>query len=842
MRSCISTCRPASTSNSKRKSNPSVHFKAPRDPGAFFLAAVGKKQATWVRTRKMIASYGETEGFPQLDHATLDLLPDPTWVSTVERDVAYVNAAWLERIGAGSRYISYAEFVAAVHPDDRELLARERRATMGTDEAFSLRHRIRHADGVYRWSQIRVKPVVQAGVLRGWLGTLTDVEAELSARAELADVEMRSLSLANAVPQLIGVTSADGERLISVNETYTAFTGLTTEQAQGNGWASTVHPDDLPAMVAGWQIAVARGEPYESEMRLRGRDGTYRWMVNKAVPVRNTAGAITAWVGAATDIDERKRAEEAQRVLSEATSAFAGTLDTSVALQRLADISAEHLADWCGVYVYDAHKRLSPVAIAHRDPNMVRFVRNYIRRYPTRDDDAASIVASTGEPLLVNEITDDMYDAIEDPQQRALAMSLRLKAIYYAPLGTKDEHFGVFSLAISDSDRRFTDEDCKLAMLIAQRAAIAIGNARLYERQREVARTLQASFLPPTLPQTADVTFDAVYAAGTSDLTVGGDWYDAFTVEDGLIEFSVGDVAGHGLDAAVPMGKMRQTFRALGAMENDPARAMELADVVLRREHPDVFVTAFAATYDAANLRLRYANAGHPPPFVRADDGTLSRLEMAGVPLGLGEFDVPRALTHDLRAGDLFVAFTDGLIETTHDIEQGERFVADALSHRAFSVCSSPAALLRVLAVPTMPGDDVAILAMRVGRTGPDWSFDANDGRAAQSAREEFVRRLESAGVPLEKSEAAEIVFGEIVGNVARYTPGLVDIRLHSAGTTMTLAALDRGPGFSWNGVPPADAFAESGRGLFLIETLSRAVRVEYLTGFGTYIEVTLDV
>jgi PAS domain S-box-containing protein len=241
------------------------------------------------------------------------LLPDPTWVSTVERDVAYVNAAWLERIGAGSRYISYAEFVAAVHPDDRELLARERRATMGTDEAFSLRHRIRHADGVYRWSQIRVKPVVQAGVLRGWLGTLTDVEAELSARAELADVEMRSLSLANAVPQLIGVTSADGERLISVNETYTAFTGLTTEQAQGNGWASTVHPDDLPAMVAGWQIAVARGEPYESEMRLRGRDGTYRWMVNKAVPVRNTAGAITAWVGAATDIDERKRAEEAQR-------------------------------------------------------------------------------------------------------------------------------------------------------------------------------------------------------------------------------------------------------------------------------------------------------------------------------------------------------------------------------------------------------------------------------------------------------------------------------------------------------------------------------------------------
>jgi PAS domain S-box-containing protein len=790
----------------------------------------------------MIASYGEAEGFPQLDHATLDLLPDPTWVSTVERDVAYVNAAWLERIGAGSRYITYAEFFAAIHPDDRERLTRERRASVGTELPLSMRHRIRHADGLYRWSLIRVNPIVQDGVLRGWLGTLSDVEAELSARAELADVELRSLSLANAVPQLIGVTSADGARVISVNDTYTAFTGLTTEAAQGDGWGSMVHPDDLPAVAEGWQNAVARGEPYETEFRLRRRDGAYRWMVNKAVPVRNTAGAITAWVGASTDIDERKRAEEAQRVLSEATSAFAGTLDTAVALQRLADISAQHLADWCGVYVYDAQRRLAPVAIAHRDPNMVRFVRNYMRRYPTRDDDAASIVASSGEPLLVNEITDDMYDTIEDPQQRALAMSLHLKAIYYAPLGTQEERLGVFSLAISDDDRRFTDEDCKLAMLIAQRAAIAIGNARLYERQREVARTLQASFLPPTLPQTADVAFDAVYAAGTSDLTVGGDWYDAFTIDDGLIEFSVGDVAGHGLDAAVPMGKMRQTFRALGAMESDPARAMVLADVVLRREHPDVFVTAFAATYDPAKRHLRYANAGHPPPFVRADNGTLSRLEMAGVPLGLGEFDVPRAMTHALRDGDLFVAFTDGLIETTHDIEQGERFVADALAHRAFSVCSSPAALLRVLAVPTMPGDDVAILAMRVGASGPDWSFDANDGGAAQAAREDFVRRLEAAGIALETCEASEIVFGEIVGNVARYTPGLVDMRLSFSGTTATLAALDRGPGFSWSPAPPADAFAESGRGLFLIETLSRAVRVEYLTGFGTYIEVTLDV
>jgi len=289
------------------------------------------------------------------------------------------------------------------------------------------------------------------------------------------------------------------------------------------------------------------------------------------------------------------------------------------------------------------------------------------------------------------------------------------------------------------------------------------------------------------------------------------------------------------------MGKMRQTFRALAAMENDPARKLELADLVLRREHPDVFVTAFVATYDPAAHLLRYANAGHPAPFVRAADGTLSRLETAGVPLGLGAFDVLHTHERTLRDGDLFVAFTDGLIETTRDIEQGERFLADALAHPAFGVCSTPATLLRVLAVPTLPGDDVAILAMRVAAGGADWSFDANDARAAQAAREDFVGRLRAAGAGAEHCEAAEIVFGEIVGNAARYTPGWIDMKLLRT-PGFALAALDRGSGFAWNGAPPADALAESGRGLFLIETLSNDVCVEYLDGFGSYLEVALDV
>jgi anti-sigma regulatory factor (Ser/Thr protein kinase) len=333
--------------------------------------------------------------------------------------------------------------------------------------------------------------------------------------------------------------------------------------------------------------------------------------------------------------------------------------------------------------------------------------------------------------------------------------------------------------------------------------------------------------------------FDATYAAGTRDLTIGGDWYDAFRCDDGTIAISIGDVAGRGLEAAVPMGKMRQTFRALGVLENDPAHWLLVADSVLRHEHPDIFVTAFIAAYEPDSRRLRYANAGHPPPFIRSFDGTLARLDAAGVPLGLGDFDPPRTREDGLAFGDLLVAFTDGLIETTRDIEEGERRVASVLAHPAFGFCSQPAALLRALVVPDVPGDDVAILTVRAGG-GANWSFDANDAIAAQAAREAFVALLATEGVSHEDRLAYEIVFGEIVGNAARYTPGPLDISLQRGTTEFVLAALDRGPGFDWDGRPPRDAFSENGRGLFLIETLALDVQVERLAAYGTYLQVTL--
>jgi len=456
---------------------------------------------------------------PLVDLATLDLLPDAAWVATPETGLAHFNTAWLAMTGMSARVQSIDEFLALVHPDDREIPRRDWRAARDAPGTTASSHfRIRCADGAYRWFLMRAVPVHRDATVAGWVATITDVDVERRIREELVASEARARSIADAIPQLIGITSADGS-LISVNERYTAYTGKTIDEIRETAWTSTIHPDDVEQMVAQWERAVVVGEPHDTQYRLRGRDGIYRWFLNKAIPVRDAAGAVTAWIATATDIDERKRAEDALRVVVEASTAFAGTLDASVVLQHLADVSAAHVADWCGVYLYDAAERLRAVAIAHRDPEKVRFVREYLRRYPIRDQDAAALVASTGIPLRVDEITDDMYDAIEDEEERGLARSLGLRSVLYVPLGDDQQRYGVFSLAIAESNRRFTDEDQQLATLIAQRASIAVANARLYERQREVAGTLQAAFLPPALPHTAAVSFDATYAAGTRDHT-----------------------------------------------------------------------------------------------------------------------------------------------------------------------------------------------------------------------------------------------------------------------------------------------------------------------------------
>ena len=218
------------------------------------------------------------------------------------------------------------------------------------------------------------------------------------------------------------------------------------------------------------------------------------------------------------------------------------------------------------------------------------------------------------------------------------------------------------------------------------------------------------------LPTPSAVIFDGAYVSGTPGTRLGGDWYDAVERADSELAVSIGDVEGRGVEAAFEMSTIRAALFGLERVCLYPVTSLQHLDAFIDRTYPDLFVTAFAARYQPASRRLWYANAGHPAPFVRNERGDVRRLFLADVPLGLGSLRCRTLHVEELSAGDTFVAFTDGLIETTRDIEAEERRLARAIADPAFGAAARPAVWLRAALVDPYPADDVAILTMRVLR------------------------------------------------------------------------------------------------------------------------------
>jgi serine/threonine-protein kinase RsbW len=197
---------------------------------------------------------------------------------------------------------------------------------------------------------------------------------------------------------------------------------------------------------------------------------------------------------------------------------------------------------------------------------------------------------------------------------------------------------------------------------LADHVALAIDNARLYEREQNASRTLQLGLLGGELAQPPGTSLVAAYRPGTVTNEVGGDWYDAFPLDNGKLAILVGDVVGHDLEAAVAMGQLRGAVRALASL-GGPAALLERLDTFVSRLRGGAMTTMAYGELDVSSGEISYACAGHPPPLVVSSDG-VPRFLWGGRsgPLGI---DVPsRDEERDrLDHGDTLVLYTDGLIE-----------------------------------------------------------------------------------------------------------------------------------------------------------------------------------
>jgi PAS domain S-box-containing protein len=323
-------------------------------------------------------------------------------------------------------------------------------------------------------------------------------QAELLRRREVArereSSEERYRQLADAMPQIVWTADREG-RATYYNRRWFEYTGMLPEDADDKVWRRVVHHEDLERVVERREETLHTGEVFEVEYRFRAADGSYRWHLGRAVPIRGHDGEIEFWIGTATDIHDHKRTQEAQQFLIQAGALLGSSLDYLETLRAVAQAAVPEIADWAAVHVLE-NGELQPLAVAHVDPQKILFAEELQSRYPEQQTGPAAEVVRTGQSLLLVDVTDDMLRSQSaDELHFQLLTELGIRSFMCVPLVVRDRVLGAISLATAESGRHYADTDLLFAQELGRRTATAIENARLYseaEERAQAARVLES--------------------------------------------------------------------------------------------------------------------------------------------------------------------------------------------------------------------------------------------------------------------------------------------------------------------------------------------------------------
>jgi serine phosphatase RsbU (regulator of sigma subunit) len=322
---------------------------------------------------------------------------------------------------------------------------------------------------------------------------------------------------------------------------------------------------------------------------------------------------------------------------------------------------------------------------------------------------------------------------------------------------------------------------------------VAVDNARRYTQARATALTLQRSLLPQRTAEQSAVDVACRYLPAGAEAGVGGDWYEIIPLSGARVALVVGDVVGHGINAAAMMGRLRTAVRTLADIDLPPDELLTyLDDVVIRLSAEasadpdteaagDIGATCLYAVYDPVDGRCSLARAGHVLPAVVGGDGSVAFLDLpSGPPLGLGGLPFEAAEV-DLPEGSLLALYTDGLVEARdRDIEAGLTLLRHALSQPATSLEAACDTVLQALLPAGRPHDDAALLLARTRVLGDSqvaaWDVDAVPEAVAR-ARSSVTRQLVAWGLE-DLDFITELVVSELVTNAIRYGRPPIRLRL----------------------------------------------------------------
>jgi serine phosphatase RsbU (regulator of sigma subunit) len=370
--------------------------------------------------------------------------------------------------------------------------------------------------------------------------------------------------------------------------------------------------------------------------------------------------------------DDEQRGTERLRFLAEASAVLAGSLDYEVTLQRVVDLIVPRVAEMATIHLYDDDGELRRVALKHEDETTGRDLLTYVEAH---ENEARSrqlaAAAARGDPLLVPDTSRVIaQQAAVDAEHARLLQNLNITSGILEPLVARGTTLGVLSfLRVGDRPPFGPDEEA-LAAELARRAAVAVDNARLHAERVEVATLLQASLLPPALPDIPGIELSASYRPAGEGIVVGGDFYDVFPLPDDRWAFVIGDVTGTGPAAAALTAQVRYTARAIAGLGADAARVVEAVnDALVGGMDTERFCTiVFAtATVTSDGVELDIVNAGHPYPVLVGADGTARLVELAGTLLAVVPGVSYESHRMTLSPGEVLLFYTDGVVEGRSD-------------------------------------------------------------------------------------------------------------------------------------------------------------------------------
>ena len=243
----------------------------------------------------------------------VDALPGLGWTALPDGRAEFLNRRWLAYTGLTAEQAAGSGWAEAIHPDDRQSLINYWRSCVTAGAPCDTEARLRRYDGAYRWFLFRANPVRDSeGSISRWFGTNIDIEDRRRTEETLRAREISWRQIVDNIPGLVATMGSMGEVEFLNRQTLEYF-GKTREELENWSLIGAVHPDDLPRIVAARAKAIETGEVYNVEHRCRGADGVYRWFQVRGLPLRNPEGTISAWYLLLTDIEDRKRAEEALR-------------------------------------------------------------------------------------------------------------------------------------------------------------------------------------------------------------------------------------------------------------------------------------------------------------------------------------------------------------------------------------------------------------------------------------------------------------------------------------------------------------------------------------------------